>query len=334
MSRSLGNKFHFSHVTETRSEYLWERFFGILPGFLSWSILIGMVVLSFINPLTAALVIVGLNVFWLMRIFYMTLFLVIAYAVLAVEKGTDWIERCRILQQKKDGLPVLDKKILEIKKSGGIRRQIDLRNERRELKSVVRENIEIPDFDGIYHVILVAAAKEGREIVEPGIKAMTQSQFPAARMVPIIAVEGRTGPQQEAMARELQKKYRPSFYDFLVAVHPDGIPGESRVKGANVTWAAKEAAKFLESKKIPFENVIVSCFDADTVPSPNYFAALTYHFMRNPKRTRASFQPIPVYHNNILEAPAFVRILETGSSFFQLVEATNPEKLVTLPLPR
>ncbi len=30
-----------------------------------------------------------------------------------------------------------------------------------------------------------------------------------------------------------------------------------------------------------------------------------------------------------MEAPAFVRVLETGSSFFQLIEATNPEKLVT-----
>ena len=35
----------------------------------------------------------------------------IAYAVLAVEKGTDWIERCRILQKGKEGLPILDEKI-------------------------------------------------------------------------------------------------------------------------------------------------------------------------------------------------------------------------------
>jgi cellulose synthase/poly-beta-1,6-N-acetylglucosamine synthase-like glycosyltransferase len=44
---------------------------------------------------------------------------------------------------------------------------------------------------------------------------------------------------------------------------------------------------------------------------------------------RASFQPIPVYHNNLWDVPGFARVLEMGSSFFQLMEATNPEKLVT-----
>ncbi|MBI1977199.1 MAG: hypothetical protein HYS55_00440, partial [Candidatus Omnitrophica bacterium] len=47
------------------------------------------------------------------------------------------------------------------------------------------------------------------------------------------------------------------------------------------------------------------------------------------KRDRASFQPIPVYHNNIWEASAFARVLDVGASFFQFIEATNPERLVT-----
>ncbi len=131
------------------------------------------------------------------------------------------------------------------------------------------------------------------------------------------------------MAESLCEKYKRHFLDFLVTSHPDGIPGEARVKGANVTYAAKQVADYLRKRHISFENVVLSCFDADTVASPEYFAALTYHFMRNPHRTRASFQPIPVYHNNIMDAPAISRVLETGSSFFQLIEATNPEKLVT-----
>jgi hypothetical protein len=46
-------------------------------------------------------------------------------------------------------------------------------------------------------------------------------------------------------------------------------------------------------------------------------------------RNRSSYQPIPVYHNNIWEAPSFARIMEIGTSFFQMIEATNPRKLVT-----
>ena len=112
-------------------------------------------------------------------------------------------------------------------------------------------------------------------------------------------------------------------------MHPAVVPGEARVKGANATCAAKQAAAFFQRHQIPFENVIISCFDADTVVSPNYFACLTYHFMVCPDRLRASFQPIPVYHNNIWHVPGFARVVETGSSFYQLIEATNPEKLVT-----
>ncbi|OGW75016.1 MAG: hypothetical protein A2Z72_04445 [Omnitrophica bacterium RBG_13_46_9] len=115
----------------------------------------------------------------------------------------------------------------------------------------------------------------------------------------------------------------------LFVLHKDGVPGESRVKGANVTYAAKKAAGYLTEKGISFENVIASCFDSDTVINPEYFACLTYNFMICPDRYRSSFQPIPVYHNNIWDVPGFARVLEAGSSFFQLIEATNPEKLVT-----
>ncbi|MBI3999600.1 MAG: hypothetical protein HY351_03205 [Candidatus Omnitrophica bacterium] len=127
----------------------------------------------------------------------------------------------------------------------------------------------------------------------------------------------------------MQAKYRDSFFDFLIVSHPEGLPDEARVKGANVTYAAREAARYFEARQIPFDRVIVSCFDADTVVNHDYFGCLTYHFMVYPKRNRASFQPIPVYHNNIWEAPAFGRVLDVGSSFFQLIEATNSDTLVT-----
>ena len=145
----------------------------------------------------------------------------------------------------------------------------------------------------------------------------------------MLAVEARAEQAvREGMTR-IADEYRGRFMEFLVAEHPDGLPGEARVKGANTSYAAREAARYLEENKIPFENVIVSCFDADTVVSPDYFACLTYCFMNCPDRHRASFQPIPVFHNNIWEVPGFARVIETGSSFFQLIETTDPERLVT-----
>jgi hypothetical protein len=128
---------------------------------------------------------------------------------------------------------------------------------------------------------------------------------------------------------QVRDALRPRFLDVLLVVHPDAVPGEARVKGANATCAGKAAAEYLRQRGVPFEHVVASCFDADTVVSREYFACLTYQFLLAPDRAQASFQPIPVFHNNIWEVPGFARVLDIGSSFFQLIEATNPQKLVT-----
>ena len=322
-------RFQFTHRTESPKEFFWERFFGMIPGAMSWALLIGFLGLSFVKPLYGAMAIIAYNLYWLFRILYMTLFLVLAYFVLAVEKETDWIEKCRLLEKGKSSLPILRRRLKATRKHFKLLRWVGLRNQERELKRALAEGLTIPSLDSIYHVVIIAIARESQEVVEPAIQALTKSHFPTKQIIPVLAVEERTGPEKTAMAQEFKKKYGHHFFDFLIAPHPDGIPGEARVKGANVTFAAKAAANYLAAKKIPFENVVASCFDADTVASAEYFIATTYHFMRHPKRTRASFQPIPVYHNNIWDAPGFARVLETGSSFFQLIEATNPEKLVT-----
>ncbi|MCX5703718.1 MAG: hypothetical protein NT066_04420, partial [Candidatus Omnitrophica bacterium] len=106
-------------------------------------------------------------------------------------------------------------------------------------------------------------------------------------------------------------------------------PGEARTKGANATWAAKKATEFLKTKCIVYEDVIVSCFDADTCVGKEYFGCLAYHFLTSPKPHQASYQPMPVYNNNIWQAPSFARLVEISASFCQMIESMRLEKFVT-----
>lgn len=267
-----------------------DRIFEILPGATSWSLLISMVTLAFWKPRLAAVLIIAFDLYWLVRLVYMTLFLVLSYLKLARERRTDWLALARQAEQRDPYAPRRDQ---------------------------------------LVHVVILPIIKEGRSIYEPGIRSLLSQQWPARQILMVLAVEGRADASIRKDAQAVQERYRGQFLDFLVAVHPDGLPGEARVKGANATFAAKEAARWLDERGIPFERAVVSCLDADTVVSPAYFACLSYHFMISPERLRASFQPIPVYHNNIWEVPGFARVLDVGSSFFQLVEATNPDKLVT-----
>jgi hypothetical protein len=44
---------------------------------------------------------------------------------------------------------------------------------------------------------------------------------------------------------------------------------------------------------------------------------------------QASYQPVPVYNNNIWQAPSFARVVEMSSSFCQMIETVRLEKFVT-----
>ena len=270
-----------------------ERAFEILPGAISWTILVGMVLLSFWKPRLAAVLVIAFDLYWLLRLCYMTVLLVLSYARLARERQTDWMARARALQDARHDGPTP------------------------------------PRLEEIHHLVIIPIATESREVYESGIQSLIHQPWPSRRIMVVLAVEGRSASHIHDQARAVQQQYRDSFLECLVSVHPDGLPGEARVKGANVTYAAKAAAAALQRLGIPFEHVVLSCFDADTVVSPSYFSCLTYTFMATPERTRASFQPIPVYHNNIWNVPGFARVLDVGSSFFQLIEAANPESLVT-----
>lgn len=318
-------RFEFSRRNLSGQAKALERFFEILPGFVSWAILLGMLLISFWDPIFAAVLVIAFDFYWLLRLFYMTLFLVLAYLRLSIEQRTDWMSRVHGIDHLGQYLNDFD----HLNVQADLKKKISLWIHRKELETLKQSNALLPSSKEIYHLVLFSIAKELKEIVEPGIKSLAHQIFPPNQILVILAIEERADPSIKEGIKVLHDKYRNSFFDLLVTIHPDGVPGEARVKGANVTYAAKTAARYFEEKKIPFENVIVSCFDADTVVSHDYFSSLTYHFMACPARNRASFQPIPVYNNNIWEASAFARVLDVGSSFFQLIEATNPDKLVT-----
>jgi len=318
-------KFNFSRQNLTGHEAALERIFEILPGLASWTILLGMVLISFCSPLIGAMLVIAFDFYWLLRLFYMTFFLVLAYFRLSMEKDTGWMERVYELDHPDEYLRDFQNQHDKL----DFKKKISLWLHKRKIAHLKYGGSLPPQSSEIYHLVIFSVVKESQEIVESGIESLAHQKFPPQQILVVVALEERAEESVKKGIQAIQAKYQKYFFDFLISLHPDGIPGEAKVKGANVTYAAKIAAKYFESKEILFDNVIVSCFDADTVVSPEYFACLTYHFMGYPKRNQASFQPIPVYHNNIWEASAFARVLDIGSSFFQLIEATNPEKLVT-----
>jgi len=318
-------KFHYSKENLPLRQERLQRFLEILPGATTWSVLLGLVFLSIFFPISAAILIVAFYLSWILRILYSTIFLLLSYLRLNIEKKTDWMDRIHGI----DNIPALVKEYPYKKFKGHWPRRISQDIHLKQLNNLIHSKNFPPASKDIYHLVLFPVIKEGLDILEPAIEAISRQSFPLQQIVIVFALEERAHPLIQKAVHQLVDKYKNIFFSCSVILHPANVPEEARVKGANITCAAKQAAAFFSQHQIPFENVVSSCFDADTVVSPNYFACLTYHFMVCPQRLRASFQPIPVYHNNIWHVPGFARVVETGSSFFQLIEATNPEKLVT-----
>lgn len=287
-------RFVYSKENLDKREQKLQRLFEMIPGVVSWTVLLAILFLSFVKPLVASIVAIAFIFYWFLRLIYMTIFLVLSFAKLRVESKIDWSQKTKS-----------------------------------EEALLAQDDSRRPSMDQIYHLIILPVAKEPLEVIAPAIQALALQTFPVKQFIVFFAVEEKSPESTKQAVDLLINQYRDKFYRFQSVIHPANLPGEARVKGANATFAAKQAAHLISEMKIPYDHVVASCFDADTVVDHQYFACLTYYFLTTPDRLAASYQPIPVYNNNIWNVPGFSRVMEIGSSFFQLIESTNPEKLVT-----
>jgi len=182
----------------------------------------------------------------------------------------------------------------------------------------------------IFHLIILPTYREEPEIIRESLEALLESNYPKKRMIVVLAIEERAGARAQKEAGKIKKEYEDKFYHFLITIHPDDIPGEIAGKGSNEAWAVEQAKKKIIDKiGIPYKDVIVSSFDIDTKVYPDYFSCLTWHYLTVKNPIRASYQPVPIYNNNIWKAPAFSRVVSTSNTFWQMMQQQRPEKLVT-----
>lgn len=182
----------------------------------------------------------------------------------------------------------------------------------------------------IYHLVIMPFATEPLSVVRNSFEGLARINYPLDKLIVVLAAEKRVGEPAQAVARAISREYGQRFFKFLVTTHPDGLNSEIRGKGSNEAWAGKEVKeKVIDPLGLVYEKIVVSVFDIDTVVPKDFFACLTWHYLNTPDPLHSSFQPIPLFTNNIWSAPAFARVFAFSTTFWQMIQQSRPEQLVT-----
>ena len=306
-----------------------HRLLEMIPGSLSWITLIGLAITALIFPWWVAVFVIAYDVYVLIRAAYMSVHLVYAYDRLNRMKKINWIERCEKVSQ--DINSYYKESIFQLKQANKLdkKHRWQLKQLVHSLAEIIKHQQPILPWHKIHHIIVLPTYDESLAVLRTSLMSLVSTDFPKERMHVVVGFEERIGEKAQERASKIKEEFGQSFATLITTFHPDGLPGEKRVKSANATWAIKAMEKELTIKNISDDFILVSNFDSDTVVSKDYFSNLTFSFITHPDRYHVSYQPLPMYNNNLWDAPAFSRVVATGSTFWQMIESTRPERLVT-----
>ncbi|HAI74066.1 MAG TPA: hypothetical protein DCS28_03245 [Candidatus Moranbacteria bacterium] len=315
-----------------------QRFFEIIPGTMTWATFASMLFLSWLFPNVAAIAIIIFDIYFILKIIFITYYSIKAHLKMAESKKTDWWERCQNISSPQKYVAELKLRVEKMREALKNISFFDFRNRRsvkvkikkealflREVEKLVPIAAEIWDWRSIVHIIFLPTANEPAEVIEPAIQSLANANFPKSQMIVVLGTEEREDPKTRLPKVEyLKNKFQGIFRDFIITTHKVE-EGEMKCKASNATYAAKKLMAYLDERKIDYKKVIFSNFDCDSIAHPEYFAALTYSYITIPERLHRAYQPIPVYHNTLWDTNAVVRMIVTGSSFWHLYQSTRRE---------
>lgn len=295
------------------------RFFEMLPALATYGIIALPILLSIFEPLLGAIFIIGYIIWWFVKAIGMAYRTLQGYGSMERAKKVDWQERLNDLNEPDVALKKYDMHPEASKW------------QQHEHYHTLQKVLQIPEEclkpSNVYNAVIIPYMTTDAEVLEPTVQAVLASKYDCeSNLIFILAPEQRA-EGAKALGEKLAKKYKDKCFHIDVIEHPFGLPDELIGKGGNIVWAAEKLKEFLEKKKIDPERVIVTTLDEDNRPHAQYFALATYEYCIDPRRNHRAYQPITLFLNNIWDAPAPMRVLATGNSFWNIINSMRPHML-------
>lgn len=277
------------HGFVKKHEHGFERLLEILPGTLTWLVLTSPLWLSFIFPFAVAYIIIIADIYWLITGLRIAVLIHAGYRKMEEAKKIDWVKR-------------LEK--------------------------------DFPDqWENYYHLLVLPTYNESLEVLQPPFNAITNSDYPKDKIFLAVGFEERMqqkDPEGIKQKIEVVKKLNSEIGGTFPSVHPFGLPCEIPGPGTNRNWMVNNALKEFKKRGIKPEQVLVTTLDADFVIHPRFLAGALHKYLSTPEESRdkRSYTGVFLYHNNYWDCPAPMRLISTGTAFWQLSEMVGSDKYI------
>jgi hypothetical protein len=318
-----------------------HRILEIVPGLVTWGLILAMVPLSLFYPVVLGVFVLCFDFYWLYRAVVLAVSVAVSFRRIRRVLAVDWRQRALTLsdplgraEELVDLIARVQTRTNELQSSGnslaaeGGRRQLDrLIRELRTLNRLLALEEPMPDPRKLWHVALVPTYTEPYEKLYQTVKALADTDYPRElKMVAVITRE--TDLQGRENVARLSEEFGASFLHFfhiLDPLEPGVVVGKSSAMAYGGRWLYRE----LTSLGFDSKQVIVTDLDSDYRVHPQYFGYLTFKFVTDRDRFRRLYQPVPMFHNNLWQCPLPVRLVAVGSTHVQLWRHLTPERLIS-----
>ena len=294
------------------------RLFEMLPATISYGALILLVVLSVFSPTLAAVYLLFIIVTLLVKAVGIAIHTIQGNNRLQSAQKVNWHSRLMDLESPSQSYNTA---CVDNKREFGAQAHID----NLKMISLNPDNFPVPS--QLFNAVIIATYNESYDVLAPTIKTVIDTTYDNKKIILTLAYEERGGQSTKDTAIRLQKEFGDKFYAFNLSEHPKDIPDEVIGKGGNITHAGRFLKGWLQKEGIKSKDVIITTLDSDNRPHATYFDYVTYEYIINEDRKNLAYQPISLFTSNIWDAPAPMRVIATGNSFWNIISSMRPHTL-------
>jgi hypothetical protein len=319
-------------------EHRWlQRALEMVPGIVSWAIIIGPVWLSFSYPWLVAYFVLSFDFYWLCRALWFAGAVIVAFGRIRRVLRADWGARLAAL----DDLEGRREELLRLlgtqgRPAGALgfaaataptdragRRALE---EELAALEAARAVDPLPEWRDYVHLALIPTYTESLDKLRETVRALADAEWPRERKICAI-ITRETDADGRRNVAALREEFGEAFAQFIHILDPLE-PGIVVGKSSAMAWGGRYLYRLLvRGQGMDPRRVLVTDLDADYRVHPQYFTYLTWVHVTDPNRETQLYQPIPYFHNNLWEVPALQRLFAAVLTQLQMWRSVLPEKL-------